>query len=119
MGNVAGDDAQRSVGDRVVVLDQLRLRAGLVDDWLARWRTDYLPRAIERELRLRGVWSGWAEDPEHRQLVVSWSVNRVGRYWAARWQATEDPAVAEFWAWTDSLVIERSRTVLEAMEVTA
>jgi hypothetical protein len=103
-------------GDRVIIIDEVHLAADMADSWLDRWRSDYLPGALDRELRLRGVWSGWTENPQEKTVVVCWSVSRVGRYWAARWTATEDDDVLEFWRWTDSLARHRTRRVLENSE---
>src|SRR5487761_2558105 len=88
------------IGDAVVILDELCLPADSADSWLQRWRLEYLPGALEREYTLRGVWSGWSENPQDKVVVVCWSVSRVGRYWSARWKATEDEATLAFWTWT-------------------
>lgn len=99
--------------DRVVILDQVELPAEVTEAWLSRWRADYLPAALDRELRLQGLWTGWTEDPGRQVVVACWSLPRVGRYWSARWQATDDDAVTAFWQWSDSIAHSRTRQVLQ------
>ncbi len=115
----AGESAASSQTDRIVILDEVRVRAGTADAWIDRWRTDYLPAARGRGLRLRGLWTASTEDADVEVVVVQWSVDRVGRYWAARWLATDDPAVTAFWQWTDATVLRRARQVFAARELPA
>ena len=96
-----------------MILDELILPVGCVDNWLADWRSNYLPGALGRGLELRGLWTGWTEDPDLVMVVVEWSIRNVGRYWAARFAATDDPLVSDFWVRTDDLVTNRDRRVLE------
>lgn len=105
--------------DVVVILDEVVLASDEVERWRASWEASYLPAATERGLRLRGVWQGWTEDPELVKVVVCWSVPRIGRFWAARWQATDDPDVTAFWAFTDALAVRRERSVLEDLPIGA
>lgn len=99
--------------DAVVVLDEVVLPAEQVEEWQRLWRDGYLPAAQDRGLRLRGLWRGWTEDPAHVCVVVCWSLPRIGGYWVARWSASEEPAVAEFWRLTDEIAVSRRRTSLE------
>ena len=98
--------------ERVIILDEVMLPADAQGDWIQSWRMEYLPRAQERGLQLRGVWRGWDTDPTRMLTVICWSLPKVGRYWAARWAATEEADVREFWSRTDRLAISRSRRVL-------
>jgi hypothetical protein len=102
-----------SAEDAVVILDEVWLPADQVDPWLAHWRRAYLKPALQRGLRLRGVWTGFTGQPDEAVVVISWSMERVGPYWAARWMATEDEDVHEFWQGTDAIARMRERRVLQ------
>ncbi len=106
-------NAQSVTDDAVVVLDEIVLPADRVEQWQQLWRDDYLPAAQQRGLALRGVWRGWTERPDEVSVVVCWSLPRVAQYWVARWSASDDPAVEEFWRTTDELAVSRRRTSLE------
>lgn len=99
--------------DAVMVLDEVVLPVALADDWQRLWRDTYLPAAQERGLRLRGLWRGWTEDPDQVRIVVSWSLPGAGPYWVARWAASADPGVGEFWRRTDEIAVSRTRSALE------
>jgi hypothetical protein len=101
------------IHEAVVILDEVRLSTADVAGWMVAWRERYLPAALERGLRLRGIWRGASGEPTEVIVVICWSVDRVGRYWAARWIATEDRRVQEFWRDTDDIAIGRDRRVLQ------
>jgi hypothetical protein len=111
--NVERDPTADFIDDVVVVLDEVRLSTADVAGWMVEWRERYLPAALERGLRLRGIWRGASGEPTEVIVVICWSVDRVGRYWAARWIATEDRSVQEFWSDTDDTAIGRDRHVLQ------
>lgn len=99
--------------DIVVVLDEVILPEGEVARWQEMWRASYAPGAQARGLGLRGMWRGWTHDPALVCVVVCWSMPRIGDYWSARWSATDDPSVEEFWRRTDEIAVSRKRTTLE------
>jgi hypothetical protein len=103
--------------DRVIIVDQLTVPSANCEEWLALWRSGYVPHAEERGLQLRGVWKGIGDSSDHVVLMIWWSLDRVGRYWSARWAATDDPSVTDFWKRTDALVHSRERRVLESQSL--
>jgi hypothetical protein len=94
----------------VTVFDEVVLPVAAADDWLQRWRAEYLPGAGERGLRLRGAWRGYTEDPEHAVVVIQWSLSTIESFFSSR--GGVDARVTEFWHATDRLAISRNRRVL-------
>ena len=80
----------------VTIFDDVVLPVDAVDDWFARWRTEYLPAAAERGLRLTGAWRGFTEDPENVAVVIQWTLPTVAAFFGSRGRGGADPAVAAF-----------------------
>ena len=97
----------------VTIFDDIVLPVDAVDDWFARWQTDYLPAATARGLQLTGAWRGFTEDPENAAIVIQWTLPTVGAFFGSRGQSGADPAVASFWAATDRIAIRRERRVVQ------
>lgn len=96
----------------VTIFDELILPAGEADRWLDRWRSDYLPGAVDRGLDLRGAWRGSTEEPAETAIVIQWRVPSVEAFFASRGRAGADEQVQAFWAATDEVAIRRDRRVL-------
>ncbi|WP_216903505.1 hypothetical protein [Nocardia alni] len=97
---------------RVHVWDHLVLPAAAVDGWLIGWRTDYLPAARERGLRLTQWWQSHA-GPDTVAVDMLWEIEGVYEFYRARTMAGADASVARFWSRTDELAVHRDRRVLE------
>ncbi|MER7000356.1 NIPSNAP family protein [Streptomyces sp. NPDC000410] len=85
------------------------------DDWLDRWAVAYLPRARSRGMTPTGVYRAHA-GPDTIELTVVWTLPHPYAFYAMRSAANVDPQVAEFWAYTDALAIERDRRASELLE---
>jgi hypothetical protein len=109
----SSDEVSPAFGDGVIVLDEVTLSDSQYEAWMAHWLSDYRPGALQRGLRLRGIWRASTRRPDEVMVVICWSVPRVGPYWMARWEATDDPKVADFWAQTDAIARTRGRRVFE------
>ncbi|MER7396896.1 hypothetical protein ABT381_15445 [Streptomyces sp. NPDC000151] len=96
----------------VQVLDLVVLPAGEVEPWLRRWRTDYLPGARGRGMVAERLWRTWT-GPETVAVRILWSVRDSGAFFVARAASAGDVRVAEFWARTDEIALDRDRQVLE------
>ncbi|MGV9412060.1 hypothetical protein ACWDOP_19275 [Nocardia sp. NPDC003693] len=97
----------------VRVLDRVVLPADRVEDWLAGWRADYVPGAFTRGLRAPHVWRAHL-GADAVALHIVWELPGIYDFYGMRAAAGADPAVAEFWARTDALALERQRHVLAA-----
>jgi hypothetical protein len=99
----------------VTIFDELVLPVVDAAGWLQRWRSEYLPGALQRGLQLLGTWRGYTEDPEHAVVVIQWTAPTIEAFLASR--GGVDAAVTEFWEATDRLAISRSRRVLDAVGI--
>jgi hypothetical protein len=96
----------------VQVLDVVVLAGDDVEEWLRRWRAEYLPGAVGRGMAEERVWRAWT-GPDTVMVRILWSLPDSGAFFAARAAAGADPRVAAFWAYTDETALDRDRHVLE------
>ncbi|MFE2989662.1 hypothetical protein [Streptomyces sp. NPDC059262] len=96
----------------VQVLDVVLLAGDDVDEWLRRWRAEYLPGAVDRGMVEERLWRAWT-GPDTVAVRILWSLPDSGAFFAARAAAGADPRVAAFWAYTDEIAKDRDRHVLE------
>lgn len=94
------------------VLDTVVLPEAAAEDWLGRWRGEYLPGALERGMLLERVWRCYT-GPEQVAVHVLWSLPTPYDFYAMRAAAAADPSVRAFWSATDALAHDRERRVLE------
>jgi len=102
----------------VHIIDTVVLSGDQVADWLRRWRADYLPGARERGLVAERVWRTWT-GPDTAAVRILWTLPDSGSFFAARSASGRDPRVAEFWARTDAIALDRDRQVLEPVDFDA
>ena len=94
----------------VTVIDRVSLHAGDATGWLDRMRDEYASGAVRRGMQL--VDTCWTYvGPDAVEVTVRWELADVASFWAMRRAASDDPAVARWWADTDSVALERRRTV--------
>ncbi|MFB7998302.1 hypothetical protein ACFC4G_36415 [Streptomyces sp. NPDC056002] len=98
----------------VQVLDVVLLAGDDVDEWLRRWRTEYLPGAVGRGMVEERCWRAWTA-PGTVAVRILWSLPDSGAFFAARAAAAADPRVSAFWAYTDEIATGRDRHVLETV----
>ncbi|MFF1355050.1 hypothetical protein [Streptomyces sp. NPDC058297] len=96
----------------VQVLDVVVLAGDDAEEWLRRWRAEYLPGALGRGMAEERVWRAWT-GPDTVAVRILWSLPDSGAFFAARAAAGADPRVAAFWAYTDEIALDRDRHVLE------
>jgi hypothetical protein len=94
----------------VTVIDRLTLHAGDAPGWLDRLRAEYASGAERRGMRLAGT--SWSYvGPDEIEVTVRWELADVAAFWAMRRAASQDEAVATWWAETDAIALERHRNV--------
>ncbi|MFI8998469.1 hypothetical protein [Streptomyces sp. NPDC053542] len=98
----------------VQIIDLVILPADKAEPWLRRWRADYLPGALGRDMVAERLWRTWT-GPDTVAIRILWSVRDSGAFFAARVASAGDPQVTEFWAHTDALALDRDRQVLEPL----
>ncbi|WP_067544311.1 hypothetical protein [Nocardia crassostreae] len=100
----------------VRVLDRVVLPADRADDWLSRWRTDYLPGATARGLRDPHVWREHT-GADSVALQIVWELPGIYDFYGMRGAVKADREVARFWAETDAVALTRERHVMAVQEV--
>jgi hypothetical protein len=94
----------------VTVIDRVLLQASDATGWLDRLRAEYLSGAERRGMRLADTW--WCHvGPDAIEVTVRWELPDVASFWAMRFAARKDEAVAAWWAATDAVALERHRSV--------
>jgi hypothetical protein len=94
----------------VSVVDRVLLRAGDAQGWLERLRAEYAAGAELRGMRLADSW--WCYDgPDAIEVTIRWELPDVASFWGMRHAAGRDRSLAEWWAATDAVALERHRTV--------
>lgn len=113
--NQGGHESQamhesQNPNDRVFVLDELELRPGKLDAFLAAFETGYLPAARARGMTLLHRWvTPPLELPEGgSSVLLVWSLSGPAGFWTMRSQSgTEE--VAQWWRHCDGFITRRSR----------
>lgn len=100
----------------VQIIDTVVLAGDQVAGWLQRWRAEYLPGAHDRGMVAERVWRTWT-GPDTAAVRILWSLPDSGSFFAARAASGRDPRVAEFWARTDEIALDRDRQVLEPVDL--
>jgi hypothetical protein len=98
----------------IFILDELVAKPGQGERLRAAYLERYAPGARSRGMVLAQSWRGAAPgaDEAARTLVFVWSVPGVWAWWAVRFQATADPAVAAWWDEAEAMIERRSRRLL-------
>jgi hypothetical protein len=94
----------------VTVIDRIRLHASDAVGWMDRVRGEYASGAERRGMRLAGTCWCYV-GPDAIEVTVRWELADVAAFWAMRRAAAQDEAVAEWWAATDAVALERHRSV--------
>jgi len=94
----------------VTVIDRVWLRASDAAGWMDRLRAEYASGAEQRGMRLAGTWWCYV-GPEAVEITIRWELADVASFWAMRRAASQDEAVAKWWAATDAVALERHRSV--------
>lgn len=95
----------------VKVVDRVTLPRAEVDDWLAGWERRYRPLAEARGFTLEGVWQTRATPTHAVEVVVEWRLPDVRAFFRAR-AGGHDAATARWWADTDAIALDRTRSVM-------
>ena len=102
------------MSETVTVIDQITLPQEHAEEWLSRWRADYIPAARTRGMRVVRQWRCFSA-ADAVSVVVLWEVPGIYEFYGMRASATADPQVSRFWQWTDTLAVARERRVLEEL----
>ncbi|MCC3312470.1 hypothetical protein [Nocardia africana] len=96
----------------VTVIDEIAVPRERVEEWSRRWRSDYLPGAGDRGMRVIRQCRGFTS-ADTVTLLIQWELPGIYEFYRMRAAAGADDGVSRFWQWTDSLAVARSRRVLE------
>ncbi|MBF4998363.1 hypothetical protein IRT45_14505 [Nocardia sp. BSTN01] len=96
----------------VTVIDEIAIPHDRVEEWSRRWRSDYLPGAGDRGMRVVRQCRRFTS-PDTVTLEIQWELPGIYEFYGMRAAAGADDAVSGFWRWTDSLALSRARRVLE------
>lgn len=98
----------------VRILDTITVARDAATDWLSELRSEYVPGAEQRGMRLAATWWAHSErtDADAVDIVLLWEIADVWGFWGMRGSAAADPAVANWWDKTDTTVLSRQRRVL-------
>lgn len=95
----------------VRIVDRVTLPRSEAQGWVDRMHRDYRPRAEARGFVLDGVWQTRAPAAHAVAVVVEWRLPGVRAFFRAR-AGGHDPATVGWWAHTDAIALERTRSVL-------
>ncbi len=99
------------MGHTVYLIDDLLAAPGQGRKLLAAYHERYVPGGVARGMTLEKVIVSppvWLEEASNR-LTILWTVEGAGGWWGQAVQSRYDPAVAQFWASIQDLIISRSR----------
>jgi hypothetical protein len=99
------------MGQTVYLIDDLLAAPGKGRELLAAYRERYVPGGVARGMTLEKVIVSppvWLEEASNR-LTILWTVEGPGGWWGQAAQSRYDPAVAQFWASIQDLVVSRRR----------
>ena len=111
----------------ILILDEIVVKPGLVQDYRRAYRARYVPAAERRGMTLAGAWqspAGRDYDDLPTTLYYLWSVADVAGWWAMRLSRTSDGTDERFeklawWEESDRMTLGRKRSTLTAQPVEA
>ena len=95
----------------IYVVDEMLAVPGEGRALLERYRTEYMPSAVERGMKLERVLVSppvWLDEQSNR-LLITWTVDSVGAWWGMASQSRYDPSVKDFWQSVSDMIVERQR----------
>lgn len=94
----------------VYLIDEIELRPDVTDEFLAAFRADYLPGAVDRGMQLLHTWVTPPERPAEMGATVLfvWVLEGVPGFWRMRSQNAA-PEVAAWWRKCESYCVRRTR----------
>ena len=99
------------MGQTVYVIDDLLAAPANGRELLAAYREHYVPGGESRGMTLEKIIVSpplWLEEASNR-LTVLWTVAGPGGWWRQAAQSRYDPAVGDFWASIQDLIVSRTR----------
>lgn len=106
----------------VYVIDRVITSPGCARKFIDTYLSGYAPAARERGMTLQRVLVSppiWFSDQTNTVTII-WSLPSPRAWWEMTWQGRPDPALGEWWAGIEELVVERARSVAaEAADVDA
>ena len=94
----------------VYLIDELEIREGLLDEFLAAFRERYLPDAVARGMELRHTWVTPPEGPPgaNPSVMLVWGLEGIPGFWRMRSQ-NGAPEIAAWWRECDRYCVTRTR----------
>ncbi len=102
----------------VYVIDRVVTRPGCAKKFVDTYLAGYVPGAVERGMTLRDVLVSppiWFDD-QPNTVTITWTLPSTQAWWEMTWKGRPDAALGQWWAGTDELVSERTRTVAAAAD---
>ena len=101
----------------IYVLDELQVRPGKLEAFLASMRADYLPGAEARGQRLIHTWvtppTGIEGVP--KTVILVWRLDGVPGFWQMRSQ-NASPEIAQWWSESETFIERRTRRFAAASD---
>jgi len=96
--------------DTIYVIDELEIREGMTDEFLAAFRERYLPEAKARGMELQHTWVTPPEGPPGATstVLLVWGVEGVPGFWHMRRQSGS-PGIAAWWDECGRYCVRRRR----------
>ncbi|MFC4376440.1 hypothetical protein ACFO5K_20295 [Nocardia halotolerans] len=97
---------------KVYVIDTVVTRPGRAKEFVDAYLHGYVPGARARGMTLEHLVVSppiWFPD-EPNTVIATWVLDGAPGWWAMTWQGRPDEAVRRWWAETEHLVLERTRS---------
>ena len=95
----------------IYVIDEIVALPGRGRELLDAYRTRYAPGAEARGMTLDRILVSppmWLDD-DNNTLLITWTLKGAPAWWGMSFQARNDPAVADWWAEADEMIVSRNR----------
>jgi hypothetical protein len=106
--------AETEHNETIYILDEVTVKPGQAQDFLAAYMERYAPAARERGMTLVHRWVTppmWLKE-QSNTLHIIWTVQGAPAWWGMSHQGRRNPAVKAFWNSVEPLVEKRHRSFL-------
>ncbi|MDO3649505.1 hypothetical protein [Nocardia mangyaensis] len=101
---------------KVYVIDTVVTEPGRAREFVDSYLREYAPGARARGMTLERIVVSppvWFPD-ESNTVIATWVLDGAEGWWAMTWKGRPDPAVRQWWADVDGLIVERTRSTAAA-----
>lgn len=100
-----------SADTTIYVIDEIVALPGRGREVLDAYRERYAPGAEARGMTLDRILVSppmWLDD-DTNTILITWTLKGAPNWWAMSFRSRNDPAVADWWAEVDEMIVRRSR----------